>query len=132
MKTCLEKVDTSKLPSCVLEVCLGQEDIQGIVFRGERKIPQPEGFVNMIHQEDCINIFHEIIDQNIWGTTLNACSNHHPTRREFYTKAKISLRFEVPDFEETDKPLFKIISSEKLKEILGYEYLHDNLLKSIS
>jgi nucleoside-diphosphate-sugar epimerase len=97
-------------------------------FRGGRKIPQPDGFVNMIHQEDCINIIHEIIDQNVWGDTFNACSNHHPTRREFYTNAKLSLGFDVPEFEETDKPLFKIISSKKLQEVLGYEFVWDHLL----
>ena len=107
----------------------GPERHPGNWFHGGRKISQPEGFVNMIHQEDCINILHEIIDQNIWGKTLNACSNNHPTRREFYTNAKLSMGFKVPEFEETDKPLFKIISSKKLKEVLGYEYIHDNLLE---
>jgi len=97
-------------------------------FRGGRKIPQPDGFVNMIHQEDCINIIHEIIDQNVWGETFNACSNHHPTRREFYTNAKLSLGLAIPEFEETDKPLFKMISSKKLQEVLGYEFVWDDLL----
>lgn len=107
----------------------GPERHPGNWFRGGRKIPQPDGFVNMIHQEDCINIIHEIIDQNVWGETLNACSNHHPTRREFYTNAKLSLGLDVPEFAETDKPLFKIISSKKLQEILSYEFVYDNLLE---
>ena len=97
-------------------------------FRGGRKIPQPDGYVNMIHQEDCIEIIHEIIAQNAWNETFNACSNHHPTRREFYTNAKLSLGMEVPEFEETDKPLFKIISSKKLQEALNYTFIHDDLL----
>lgn len=97
-------------------------------FRGGRKISQPDGFVNMIHQKDCINIIHEIIEQNVWGETFNACSNHHPTRREFYTNAKLSLGMDIPEFEETDKPVFKIISSKKLQEVLRYEFLYDDLL----
>ncbi|MDG1226428.1 MAG: NAD-dependent epimerase/dehydratase family protein, partial [Polaribacter sp.] len=68
-------------------------------FKNGRKIPQPKGFVNMIHKEDCIEIIHTIIDQNCWGQTFNACSNHHPTRREFYTIAKLSNDFEIPEFE---------------------------------
>ena len=82
----------------------------------------------MIHQEDCIEIIHNIIAQDCWNITLNACSNHHPTRREFYTNAKQSLGLEVPSFIETDKPLFKIISSKKLQEVLSYEFIHDDLL----
>lgn len=97
-------------------------------FGGGRSISQPDGFVNMIHQEDCIKIIHEIIAQDCWNITLNACSNHHPTRREFYTNAKLSLGLEIPDFIETDKPLYKIISSKKLQEVLNYEFIHDNLL----
>ena len=94
-----------------------------------RKIPQPNGFVNMIHQEDCIKIIHQIIQQNCWNTTFNACSNHHPTRKDFYTNAKLSLGFEAPEFEENEELSYKIISSEKLQTVLNYQFIHDNLLE---
>lgn len=97
-------------------------------FRNGRKIPQPKGFVNMIHKEDCIEIIHEIIDQNCWDQTFNACSNHHPTRREFYTIAKLSSDFEVPEFEENEVYEWKIISSKKVQKVLEYTFTHDNLL----
>ena len=97
-------------------------------FRNGRKIPQPKGFVNMIHKEDCIEIIHEIIDQNCWNQTFNACSNHHPTRREFYTIAKLSSDFEVPEFEENEVYEWKIISSKKVQKVLEYTFTHDNLL----
>ena len=97
-------------------------------FKNGRKIPQPKGFVNMIHKEDCIEIIHTIIDQNCWGQTFNACSNHHPTRREFYTIAKLSNDFEIPEFEENDVYEWKIISSKKLQDLLDYTFIHDDLL----
>ena len=98
-------------------------------FKNGRKIPQPKGFVNMIHKEDCIEIIHEIIDQNCWNQTFNACSNHHPTRREFYTLAKVSNGFEVPEFENNEVYQWKIINSNKVQEVLGYTFIHDDLLK---
>ena len=98
-------------------------------FKNGRKIPQPKGFVNMIHKEDCIEIIHEIMDQNYWNQTFNACSNHHPTRREFYTVAKVSNDLEVPEFEENEVYEWKIISSKKLQKVLGYTFIHDNLLE---
>ena len=98
-------------------------------FKNGRKIPQPKGFVNMIHKEDCIEIIHTIIDQNCWDQTFNACSNHHPTRREFYTIAKLSNDFEVPEFEDNDVYEWKIISSKKLQDVLDYTFIHDDLLK---
>lgn len=98
-------------------------------FKNGRKIPQPKGFVNMIHKEDCIEIIREIMDQNSWNQTFNACSNHHPTRREFYTVAKVSNDLEVPEFEENEVYEWKIISSKKLQKVLGYTFIHDNLLE---
>jgi len=98
-------------------------------FKNGRKIPQPKGFVNMIHKEDCIEIIHEIIDQNCWNQTFNACSNHHPTRREFYTIAKVSNDLEVPEFVENEVYEWKIISSKKVQNVLGHIFIHDNLLE---
>jgi len=98
-------------------------------FKNGRKIPQPKGFVNMIHKEDCIEIIHTIIDQNCWGQTFNACSNHHPTRREFYTLAKLNNNFEVPEFEDNEVYEWKIISSKKLQDVLDYTFIHDDLFR---
>jgi nucleoside-diphosphate-sugar epimerase len=97
-------------------------------FKNGRKIPQPNGFVNMIHKEDCIEIIHEIIAQNCWNETFNACSNHHPTRREFYTIAKLSNDFEVPEFEDNEEYEWKIISSKKVQDVFDYAFIHNDLL----
>ncbi|QOD61866.1 dTDP-glucose 4,6-dehydratase [Polaribacter haliotis] len=97
-------------------------------FKGGKKIPQPKGFVNMIHREDCMEIIHTIINQNCWNETFNACSTHHPTREEFYVNARMSKGLEAPVFEENEKYEWKIISSSKLENVLGYEFIHDNLL----
>jgi len=98
-------------------------------FRNGRKIPQPKGFVNMIHKEDCIEIIHEIIDQNCWNETFNACSNNHPTRRDFYTVARLSANLELPEFEENQEYEWKIISSKKVQSVLDYTFIHDHLLE---
>jgi nucleoside-diphosphate-sugar epimerase len=97
-------------------------------FKQERKIPQPKGFVNMIHREDCIEIILEIISQNVWNEVFNACADHHPTRREFYTLAKLSKNFEVPEFENNDVYEWKIISAKKVQEVLNYTFIHNDLL----
>ena len=97
-------------------------------FKNGRKIPQPKGLVNMIHREDCIEIIHEVIVQNCWNQVFNACANHHPTRREFYTIAKLSKGFEVPEFENNAIYEWKIISPKKLQEVLSYIFIYDDLL----
>ena len=106
----------------------GKNRNPGNWFKNGRKIPQPNGFVNMIHQEDCIGIILKVIEQNYWNTTFNACSNHHPTRKEFYTNAKLKLGFDVPKFVESETLQYKIISSVKVQQSLNYQFKHDNLL----
>jgi len=97
-------------------------------FKNGREIPQPDGFVNMIHLEDCINIIQETINQNCWNETFNACSNHHPIRRDFYINARKSKGFEFPVFKEETQFQWKIISSKKIQETLQYTFIHDDLL----
>ncbi|MFK8059050.1 MAG: NAD(P)H-binding protein [Polaribacter sp.] len=106
----------------------GDDRHPGNWFKNGREIPQPEGFVNMIHREDCINIIHEIINQNFWNETFNACANHHPTREKFYIKARKSKDLEVPVFKEEENYQWKIISSDKVQRVLGYTFIIDDLL----
>ncbi|WP_439132629.1 dTDP-glucose 4,6-dehydratase [Polaribacter sp.] len=97
-------------------------------FKNGKVIPQPNGFVNMIHREDCIEIIHNIINQNCWNQVFNACANHHPTRRDFYITAKLSKGFELPIFKNEDVYEWKIISSKKVQHILNYTFIYDDLL----
>lgn len=98
-------------------------------FQNGREIPQPDGFVNMIHREDCIQIIEEIIMQNYFEETFNACVDHHPSRKEFYENAKKRKGFKSPVFKEEEEISWKIISSQKLIETLGYTFKHSNLLE---
>lgn len=98
-------------------------------FRNGRKIPQPNGFVNMIHREDCIAIIEKIIEKNLFGEIYNACANHHPTRIEFYTKARMRKGFEMPVFKLNEDLEWKIISSDKVQKALHYKFIYDDLLK---
>ncbi|CAI8424350.1 MAG: Uncharacterised protein [Flavobacterium sp. SCGC AAA160-P02] len=101
----------------------------GTWFKNNVKIPQPKGYVNLIHQEDCIKIIQKVITENYWNHTLNACSNHHPTREDFYTNARNKINAESPVFEEKTDVKYKIISSQKLQKVLHYQFIHDNLME---
>ena len=101
----------------------GYDRQPGRFFPAGKKIDQPEGFVNLIHQDDCIGIISQIIEQNLWQETLNACADTHPTRREFYTNEALKLGLPEPEFIESNVIEYKMISSEKLKKMLGYGFL---------
>lgn len=99
-------------------------------FFGERKIPQPDAPVNMIHRDDCLNIVLGIIQQGLWGEVFNACSDTHPSKREFYSYARQSLGLAQPDFEQPVEAEYKIIDNSKIKQALDYHFVHADLLKS--
>ncbi len=96
-------------------------------FKG-RKIPQPKGFVNMIHRQDCINIIKMIIKKDVFGEVFNACADHHPTREEYYKAARQSINKPAPEFEESATLVYKKISPAKLITRLNYQFIHPNLL----
>jgi nucleoside-diphosphate-sugar epimerase len=94
----------------------------------EKEIPQPNGFVNMIHRDDCIQIISSIIKKDIFGETFNACADHHPTRKDFYTAAREKLDKPEPVFKTETELKFKKISPAKLINRLNYQFIHNNLL----
>jgi nucleoside-diphosphate-sugar epimerase len=77
--------------------------------------------VNLIHQDDCIGIISSILDQELWGETLNACCPVHPMKKDFYgMAARISG---LPEPAISDKvECYKIVDSSKLQHLLKYKF----------
>lgn len=129
--TKIEKVfqNSSKFETTVLRFAglYGYDRHPGNWFSNKR-IPYPDGFVNMIHQDDCIAIITQILKENIWNETFNACANHHPTREEFYVNARLSIKKEPPVFDDSLELKYKIINADKLIQKLNYQFIHNNLL----
>lgn len=107
----------------------GYDRQPGNFFKPGRTIDHPEGYVNMIHRDDCIGIIQEILRQNCWGQVLNACADTHPTRRAFYTWAAAQVGRTDLQFNEQADNRYKIVSSQKLKGLLGYAFKYGNLME---
>ncbi len=96
-----------------------------------KPIKNPDAPVNMIHRDDCIGIIKALIQQNHWGEIFNACASDHPSRRKFYSSAvknfsgKKTLEM---NFIEAENKANKIIDNNKVKSVLGYNFVEDNLL----
>ncbi len=99
-------------------------------FAGRRNVPSGSIPVNLIHRTDCINIIYEIISQNIWNEIFNACSDKHPTKREFYTAAAEKHNLPAPEFIDTEDS-YKVVNSDKLKRHLGYKFIFPDPLMMI-
>lgn len=93
-----------------------------------KPIRNPEGYVNMIHRDDCIGIIKALLQQNYWGEVFNACSNEHPTRRDFYQQALEHISNIEAIFVQREGFLSKKISNDKIIQFLDYRFIHNDLL----
>lgn len=94
---------------------------------GRTNLDRGEAPVNLIHREDCIAIIARIIEEKIIGEVYNAVSDGHPPRNAYYIKAAKALGLEPPTFKKDNqvkKQGYKIVSNTKLKEQLGYTFIH--------
>lgn len=101
----------------------------GNFFKGGRIVKNGLAPINLIHLDDCIKIIHKISKANLHGEIFNASADTHPTRKEFYTAASISKGNTPAEFLTNTDFSYKIISSEKLKNKLDYQFKHADLLK---
>ncbi|MFH6997777.1 SDR family NAD(P)-dependent oxidoreductase [Flavobacterium sp. FlaQc-57] len=103
------------------------EDRHPVKFlAGKENLENPDAPVNLIHQNDCIKIIEEIIDQSKWNEVFNAVAPFHPTREDYYTKKAIEMNFSLPKFSSEKSNIKKIISSEKIQNILNYQFKIEN------
>jgi len=89
---------------------------------GRKNIENPEAPINLIHQKDCIGVIKSIIEKECWNETFNAVAPFHPTRKTYYTQKAIERNLPLPEFDESKPSIGKIISSNKVEQILDYQF----------
>jgi|SRR5690606_36961442 len=87
---------------------------------GKQNLQQPNAPINLIDRKNCIGVIEAIINKNAWGEVFNAALSQHPTRKEYYTKKAKEMKLPLPEFTEDNNTAGKIISSQKIKTVLGY------------
>ncbi|ALJ00836.1 NAD(P)-binding domain-containing protein [Rufibacter tibetensis] len=111
---------------------MGDNRHPGRFLAGKTNVPQPKGPVNMIHLSDCIGLLKEIILQEKWGFTFNACAPEHPTRKEFYTTAAQQMILTPPAFAPQGEAKFKIINSDLIQQELKYTFFYPDPLECLT
>lgn len=79
--------------------------------------------VNLIHLDDCISILISVIENEIWGETLNACCPVHPYKKDFYSKAAQISGLPEPPISDVQEN-YKIVDSSKLIRLLDYQFIY--------
>lgn len=99
------------------------EDRQPVKFlAGKENLENADAPVNLIHQNDCIGVIQEIINQFKWKEVFNAVAPFHPTRSAYYTQKAIDLNLALPKFSSEKSNIKKTISSEKTERVLSYKF----------
>jgi len=89
---------------------------------GKTKLQNGEAPVNLIHLTDCINIIFEIIRQDCFGETFNACTTPHPTKASYYVSLCKDMNLALPSYDLAQESKGKIINSHKLEQLLNYKF----------
>lgn len=82
--------------------------------------------VNLVHQLDCVNIICEVVAQKKRNEIYNVVSDGHPPRREFYKCSAKHFNLPPPTFKKDTKKNYRIVSNEKVKSDLFYEFFYPN------
>lgn len=96
------------------------------VLAGKENLENPDAPINLIHQNDCIQIIEEIINQSKWDEVFNAVAPFHPSRSAYYTQKAKEQNLILPKFSSKKSNIKKIISGEKIESILSYKFKLEN------
>lgn len=104
----------------------------GSFLKSERMAnKEGEAPVNLIHLDDCIGIIMAIFEGSYCSEIFNACGDAHPLRKDLYAHVAVAMKVKQPVFQENENPRYKIISNDKVKNLLGYRFIHPSPWKWI-
>ncbi|MCC3160284.1 NAD(P)H-binding protein [Hymenobacter sp. 15J16-1T3B] len=109
---------------------MGPGRAPGRFLAGRAEVPQPAAPVNMLYLDDAVGIVRAVIEQEVWGRTLNVCGAQHPSREQFYRAATAQLGLPVPQF-VADGRGGKLIATEQLRAAVRYDFRFDDPLGAL-
>lgn len=91
-------------------------------FAGKTNLSMGNAPVNLVHRDDVISIIFEFLEKDIWNDIFNVCAPIHPLRKDFYPELARRYNYAIPHYDENDNSSYKIISAEKLNNVLQYKF----------
>ncbi len=126
-------MDDSRFATTVVRLggLYGDDRHPGRFLAGRTGVGRPEAPVNLIHREDCVELFLTLLEQEVQDEVFNACADAHPTRRALYTRAADVMGLDPPTFDDADTTTGKTVSNQKVKAHCGYEFRHPDPLADL-
>lgn len=110
---------------------VGYDRLPGRFLANKKDVKNGAAPINVIHQDDCIGLIERIIEEDKWGAVYNGCADEHPLRKDYYTRAAEKIGLVPPCFSGEAQSSFKIISNEKSKKELGYQYKYPDPIQML-
>ena len=121
-------INNSKFKTTILRmgglIGPGRHPVYSLI--NKNKILNPEGKINLIHLDDCINIIYNLILNFPGNEIFNCVCPYHPTKKEYYTSVAINKNLKLPDFDHS-RSITRIVSSKKIINYLDYNFIRKNL-----
>lgn len=89
---------------------------------GRTGVKNPEAPVNLVHQEDCLNAIFKLIELKKDNSVWNVVYPEHPGKENYYSGIATEKGLPAPEFDHSEKSKGKIISSEKIKKRLNFDF----------
>lgn len=93
-----------------------------------REVNGGDARVNLVHRDDVLRVIVQVLEARVQNVTLNVCADHHPTRREVYSRQAERLGLEPPRFTQPHAQDYKCVSSEALRAQLGFTFRYPDPL----
>jgi len=122
---------------------IGPERHPGRFLSAKKTFSNPDGVVNLIHQQDAVGIIEALLlrsnEPKLNKAIYNGVSDTHVTRECFYQQAAKSLNLPAPQFikainsiEGEGAAMSKKILGNKMQNELGYRFIYNDLVTWLS
>ena len=92
-----------------------------------KKIKNPKGRINFIHQFDAIRGIASLVCNVKLQGVFNLVTPHHPIREEYYRHIADKFHLSNPKFQK-DTEYVRVIEANKITDVTSFNYTIDNLL----
>lgn len=120
----LKSIPSLQLTILRMAGLVGGDRKAGRFLAGKTNVSNGNAYVNLVHRADCIGIIEQVIIQEKWGNIYNVCADEHPLKKDYYIAQAIKEGLTPPTFLEASETAYKIVSNQKVKSDLNYQFIH--------
>ncbi len=97
-------------------------------INSQRLLSNGHAPINLIHLTDVLGLLTVLLKIGSPVGIFNGVNDTHISKKDFYTLAAKSVGIEPAKFAEGTSDVTRIISGDKTKQELAYQYVHDDLV----